>query len=511
MKFRELVRMMVDADLEGHSRARRSTWRRRATLGVRATSARAKRPSGSGASPSTIATPTSATAGAPRTRAYYRAIERLVRFVVPEGASVLEIGCGTGDLLAALKPASGRRHRHLAAPDRRARAASTRASTSSSPTPRRSTRPSSRAAPSTTSCSPTWSARSTTCGRVPRAAPRLQPAHARRRHLLQLRVGAAAQARRAPRPEDAHRAAELARHGRPGEPARAQPLRGHPPRHGAAAARRRAASSRRWPTATWRSCPGCATSRSPSSSSASWPPAAGPIPTRDYSLHASIVPCKNERGNIDDIVARTPEMGTRHRAHLRRRQLHRRHGRGDREAPHGRDAPATCASSTRATARARATPCARASPPPPATCSSSSTPTSPCRPRICPSSTPPSPRARASSSTARAWSTRWRARRCASSTRSATSSSALALSAILEQRLKDTLCGTKVLFRRDYERIAASARLLRRLRSVRRLRSALRRRQAEPEDRRAADPLPRAHLRRDQDQPLPPRRASWRA
>ena len=32
----------------------------------------------------------------------------------------------------------------------------------------------------------------------------------------------------------------------------------------------------------------------------------------------------------------------------------------------------------------------------------------------------------------------------------------LALSAILEQRLKDTLCGTKVLFRRDYERIAAA-------------------------------------------------------
>ncbi len=32
----------------------------------------------------------------------------------------------------------------------------------------------------------------------------------------------------------------------------------------------------------------------------------------------------------------------------------------------------------------------------------------------------------------------------------------LALSSVLEQRLKDTLCGTKVLFRRDYERIAAN-------------------------------------------------------
>jgi SAM-dependent methyltransferase len=39
--------------------------------------------------------------------AYYRAIERLAKFVVPAGHSVLEIGCGTGDLLAALEPAPG--------------------------------------------------------------------------------------------------------------------------------------------------------------------------------------------------------------------------------------------------------------------------------------------------------------------------------------------------------------------------------------------------------------------
>jgi SAM-dependent methyltransferase len=42
-----------------------------------------------------------------RNGAYYRAIERLARFVVPKGASVLEIGCGTGDLLRALEPADG--------------------------------------------------------------------------------------------------------------------------------------------------------------------------------------------------------------------------------------------------------------------------------------------------------------------------------------------------------------------------------------------------------------------
>ncbi|MCI0636993.1 MAG: class I SAM-dependent methyltransferase, partial [Actinobacteria bacterium] len=42
-----------------------------------------------------------------KNRAYYAAIERLARFVVPEGSQVLEIGSGTGDLLAALKPADG--------------------------------------------------------------------------------------------------------------------------------------------------------------------------------------------------------------------------------------------------------------------------------------------------------------------------------------------------------------------------------------------------------------------
>ena len=42
-----------------------------------------------------------------RNRAYYRNIERLVRFTVPQGASVLEIGSGLGDLLAALEPADG--------------------------------------------------------------------------------------------------------------------------------------------------------------------------------------------------------------------------------------------------------------------------------------------------------------------------------------------------------------------------------------------------------------------
>jgi hypothetical protein len=39
--------------------------------------------------------------------AYYRNIEKLVKFVVPEGANVLELGSSTGDLLAALRPSRG--------------------------------------------------------------------------------------------------------------------------------------------------------------------------------------------------------------------------------------------------------------------------------------------------------------------------------------------------------------------------------------------------------------------
>ena len=39
---------------------------------------------------------------------YHREIERLCRSLIPPGASVLEIGCGTGDLLHAVQPSQGR-------------------------------------------------------------------------------------------------------------------------------------------------------------------------------------------------------------------------------------------------------------------------------------------------------------------------------------------------------------------------------------------------------------------
>ena len=42
-----------------------------------------------------------------RNRYYYGDQARYFRFLVPEGMSVLELGCGTGDLLNALKPGRG--------------------------------------------------------------------------------------------------------------------------------------------------------------------------------------------------------------------------------------------------------------------------------------------------------------------------------------------------------------------------------------------------------------------
>ena len=38
---------------------------------------------------------------------YYRSLERLMGFVIPKGKRVIEIGCGTGELLAAMEPAEG--------------------------------------------------------------------------------------------------------------------------------------------------------------------------------------------------------------------------------------------------------------------------------------------------------------------------------------------------------------------------------------------------------------------
>ena len=40
-------------------------------------------------------------------RFYHRLLERYFRFLVPPGLRVLEVGCGLGDLLEAVKPSRG--------------------------------------------------------------------------------------------------------------------------------------------------------------------------------------------------------------------------------------------------------------------------------------------------------------------------------------------------------------------------------------------------------------------
>ena len=42
-----------------------------------------------------------------RNRFYHRVIEKNYKFIIPEGSKVLELGCGTGELLAAVKPSLG--------------------------------------------------------------------------------------------------------------------------------------------------------------------------------------------------------------------------------------------------------------------------------------------------------------------------------------------------------------------------------------------------------------------
>jgi len=42
-----------------------------------------------------------------RAKYYYRSLERLMGFIIPTGKRVIEIGCGTGELLAAMEPAEG--------------------------------------------------------------------------------------------------------------------------------------------------------------------------------------------------------------------------------------------------------------------------------------------------------------------------------------------------------------------------------------------------------------------
>ena len=80
---------------------------------------------------------------------------------------------------------------------------------------------------------------------------------------------------------------------------------------------------------------------------------------------------------------------------------------------------------------------------------------------------------------------------------------------LLGQALKDTLCGTKVIWKTDYERLARRRAVLRGARPVRRLRPHLRRAKAQISEYHGdSRSLQEPRLRRDEHLPLPRRNAS---
>ena len=80
---------------------------------------------------------------------------------------------------------------------------------------------------------------------------------------------------------------------------------------------------------------------------------------------------------------------------------------------------------------------------------------------------------------------------------------ARAFSFLLGQPIKDTLCGTKVLWKKDYEHIVQNRSYFRKIRSVRRFRPDLRSEPPQSQDRRASGALPQPHVRRDQHPTVP--------
>ena len=294
-------------------------------------------------------------------KGYHELITALHQSIVQPGSSVLEIGSGGGDLLAALAPARGRRESTSAPAGRSSRGRAIRSFASRSGRARTS----SSSGRSTTSSSPTSSRTSTTSSAL----------FARRRGATPTRETRIVIHSYSQLWRPVLRVLELAA----AEVAHADPELGHPP------GRRRTCSS--WPgsSRSWRrggSCCRCGSRSSRPSSTASsrtsgssaisasptgsWPASQPTGERRELSV-SILVPARNEAGMIERIVAETPSLGTPQRADLRRGPFDRRHRRRDQTT----DRAASRAGDRLPRAdrdTARATPCASASRMPATTC-----------------------------------------------------------------------------------------------------------------------------------------------
>ena len=237
-----------------------------------------------------------------RNPGYHESIASLARFYVPRGARVLEVGCGTGDLLASLEPSEGVGI-DLSAPWWPARRSATPISSSATRRPSGSTCPA--ASSTTSSCPISWAtsstsgARSSACGpsRTPgRASSSTGTAASGSRSCISWRPsGSSTRCRCSTGPpwatsrtccgSRASRRCALA---------------------GTSCCRSGSARSAAGPTASSRTCP-----------SLRWFVwtnwvVARPIPraTPEPPSVTVVCPCRNEKGNIEQVVRRLPPLGS---------------------------------------------------------------------------------------------------------------------------------------------------------------------------------------------------------
>ena len=292
-------------------------------------------------------------------RGYHERLAQLYRFLIPPGQRVLELGCGEGDLLAAVEPARGVGVDFSGADDRPRRRAPPaavvrRRRRAQPPGQRRNVRLRHRIGP-----------RERSLGRAgcPRAtAARHRSAHSTDPQHLQPRVGMAAGRGAEGGTRASAAAAELADRRRRGRAAAAGRLgshpdvAGHPVAHAHADRRAVAQQIRRQHLAV----PAAGAHELHRRASAA------AIRERKAARCRSSSRRRNEAGNISGDLRTDARHGQCDRARLRRRAFDRRHVARDR-ARDGRASRSGARSSTGKPALAKGTPSASGSPRPPAT------------------------------------------------------------------------------------------------------------------------------------------------